>query len=215
MKVMLERLLGAALLILCSCGGSESGPAVVAPDTDTVDAASDVLIDAAVSDASDASRSHPVLDQSCSESSSMNACNKCSDERCCETRDACGPECKAVFTCFNACTEGPAVCVDKCMAAHPTGAAAYAAQNACVNLYCTTQCSGKVDPCRDCRLANCAYEHVSCFADVECRRYGFCYEACTDAACDEACRAKVSADAVKLYGAYDSCLRKNCGSTCF
>jgi hypothetical protein len=212
---MRERLLGvAATLILCACSGNEGGPAATTQDSGVVDtSSSEVAIDA-IGDAPDASRSHPVLDQSCSESSNMNACGKCSEEHCCETRGACDAECDAIFTCFNACTEGPDVCVDKCMAAHPTGAAAYAAHNACVNLYCGNPCSGKPNACRDCRLANCAYEHVACFADVDCRRYGFCYEACTDAACDAACRAKAPSAAVETYDAYESCLDKFCAGSC-
>lgn len=213
---MRERLLSvAATLILSACGATESGSGrASASDSSIADVSSSDAAHDAIDDAPDASRRHPVLDQSCSESPNSNACGKCSEEHCCETRAACGAECDAIFTCFNACTEGSAICVDKCMAAHPTGAAAYAAHNACVNLYCGNPCSGKPTVCRDCRLANCAYEHVACFADVSCRRYGFCYEACVDAACDEQCRLGATSAAVKAYDAYDACLGKFCADSC-
>jgi hypothetical protein len=213
-STMRKRLVAVTATFIFGCGASESDPAAIPPDSAVADSTStEVAIDA-TGDAQDASRSHPVLDQSCSSSSNMNSCDKCLEEHCCETRDACNAECNAIFTCFKACTEGPAVCTEKCMDAHPTGAAGYAAQNACVNLYCTTPCSGKPDACRDCRLANCALEHVTCFADPDCRRYGYCYEACTDAACDEACRSKVTPAVVKTYHAYESCLNKRCAASC-
>lgn len=211
---MRGQVVGVAAILVLGCGTSESSPPATTSDSGVVDASStDVAADVA-GDVVDSSRSHPVLDQTCSASSNMNACEKCSEERCCETRAACDAECNAIFTCFKACTKGPAICTEECMDAHPTGAATYAAQNACVNLYCTTPCAGKPDACRDCRLANCALEHVTCFADADCRRYGYCYEACTDAACDEACRAKATSAAVKTYHAYESCLNKRCATSC-
>ena len=201
------------MFTLCACSGAENTPSPAADG-----GATDAFIDGgsdATPEGGDAARAHPVLDQTCPVSSVADACDKCSQERCCETRTACDPECKAIFTCINTCTDGAAVCVNKCMDAHPTGAAGYSAQNACVNLYCTTPCGGKADPCRDCRLENCALEHVTCFADPECRRYGYCFEACTDAACDEGCRSKTTAAVVKRYDAYNACLNKRCGSVCF
>ncbi|MBI2395984.1 MAG: hypothetical protein HYV09_40855 [Deltaproteobacteria bacterium] len=204
----------ASLIGLLSCGSNAAG---VAPSdaAGVDDTAPGDTTPAGDGDAPDGGRRHPVLDQSCAPSESTVACDKCSEERCCETRAACDADCVAVFSCIESCTAGAAACVEKCLTENPAGAAAYSAQNACVNLYCTTPCSGKADACRDCRLENCALEHVTCFADPECRRYGYCYEACTDAACDDTCRAKTTAAVIKTYDAYDTCLNKRCRASCW
>lgn len=162
-----------------------------------------------------------MLDQVCAPSAQTNPCYKCEAEHCCNTSAACkgNAECTALLKCMQACpSAGYEACRDKCIEDHPKGLSDLARKLTCVTIYCNTKAlCNAVDPssCEVCQETSCRASFVACQADADCYKLWNCATPCgADAACINACKAKSSAAAGKLFDGHILCASDKCKAEC-
>lgn len=155
---------------------------------------------------------HPLLDQICKEPTANDACARCEEERCCETR--CEAACQGYVSCMQGCG-GQASCQNECAANHPEGVAELGRWLGCQVPLCRDVCTSLVPgPCLACGLEHCAHQFADCFASPDCYLRFFCGTQCDETSCYAACDAAYpNADA--LFGAFLLCVGEHCiGGPC-
>lgn len=155
---------------------------------------------------------HPLLNQTCGEPVSADACTACEEEHCCETR--CNGPCQGYITCMQGCG-GEVSCQDGCAAAHVEGVAEFGRWLACQLPHCRDYCQSLIPgPCLECGLVHCADEYADCFGNASCYLRFWCGFNCDSHACYQACDAKYP-EANALMGAWLLCVGDNClGGPC-
>jgi hypothetical protein len=155
---------------------------------------------------------HPLLDQSCEPPTAVNACDRCEEELCCETR--CELACQGYVSCMQTCG-GAAACQDGCAASHPEGVGEFARWLGCQVPLCRDHCTSLVPgPCLECGLVNCPHQFADCFSSPACYLRFLCGTRCDSAACYQACDAQYP-EADALFGAFLLCVGESCiGGPC-
>jgi hypothetical protein len=145
------------------------------------------------------------------------ACDKCKDDHCCETRQACrdDPDCEEAGFCLQACANNPAPqCNLDCFAAHPEGSAVLVRFETCSIVFCAEACAG-ANACIQCTNAKCVEEFVACNADLACDQLQECLGDCNQLlACQNDCyRAYPGTPRVEL-NAFFNCAQSKCRTEC-
>lgn len=173
-----------------------------------------------------------LLHQKCTPSTDTNACHKCGDEHCCDSRADChaDPDCGAYQNCLVACSNGTTVdggpidagsdagsftCEAYCYAQHPRGLNEWAPLLTCVDVYCADPCGGQPGACQKCTTAHCTDLWTALYGTPQ----GYLLFACTAKCpqvtpdCAGACE-KQYPQAKAAYDAWLSCALNNCASSC-
>jgi hypothetical protein len=186
--------------------------------TDEAGGAGDGATDGAAS--GDSGRPNLILGQSCAPPDAGDACERCKESHCCETRAACqnDAECNAFADCMEACIDGEglgyAECAGRCDATHPAGYAPYEAQVTCTQVFCAVECLGAPpSPCLACTFDECRVPLTSCQANVECARLTNCVELCRTGACRQGCITS-HPDGEAHASALAACGDVRCAETC-
>jgi hypothetical protein len=161
---------------------------------------------------------NPILGQQCPPATDVNPCYLCEDAYCCNTYNNChnDPECDAYKACLLDCeNEGGTTCDVECANQHIQGVADWAQREACIFVYCLTQCTtGTPDPCVACTVSNCPEEYVDSEGTIDGYLLGDCVATCNGSAgCIDACYTEfpTAADAEK---ALEACVVQNCTTKC-
>jgi hypothetical protein len=165
----------------------------------------------------------------CGLSTGDTTCDSCLDGSCCTENKACvaDADCTALIACGNACTDD--ACLAGCFSAHPTGVAILETLSTCVETSCSSACGGGGGgtggspsacgfasgntTCDSCLDTNCCADANACLADKNCTDYLDCAYACSDAACESACKAAHPSGAAKL-DVLSTCATTSCGTAC-
>lgn len=155
---------------------------------------------------------HPLLEQACAPPTASDACDRCEEERCCETR--CDAACQGYVSCMQTCG-AEATCEDGCAASHPEGVAAFGLWLGCQVPLCRDHCKTIVPgPCLECGLVHCSPQFADCFSTPSCYLRFLCGTRCSTAECYQACDTQF-AEANALFGALLLCIGDNCiGGPC-
>lgn len=111
-------------------------------------------------------------------------CQSCMTEQCCTELTDCGPECSALFDCFNQCAASDKACLQKCVNDHPTGLNPFNALATCFQNSCEKdkRCTGfpicdsglfypasnpALEACANCLGTNCCAEFTACAHDTD------------------------------------------------
>lgn len=130
--------------------------------------------------------SGPVRDienQQCLPSTKSDACERCEEERCCQSAAACrnSADCSAVIACVKNCPTGAQeqACAANCYMNHPTGTSLVTIRVICQRLLCSRACPYiKISPCQDCMQRNCLDSMIACARVPECNLLGTCVGLC-------------------------------------
>ena len=163
---------------------------------------------------------HPCLEQSCQPSTEVDACLKCLDESCCESRQACSNNtaCGDLAICISQCG-GDATCAFGCYPQHPDGAVDLSVQGTCLGVHCLDACLPSADACGACGYNRCAYQRIECDKDRECALLSGCVTGCQSGLqpdilmCLSQCEPQNPAGSEKFHD-YLACVNVECVEEC-
>lgn len=157
------------------------------------------------------SESHPLLSQACVASTAVDTCERCEEERCCETR--CDADCQDYVTCMQGC-QGLLTCEESCQTTFSEGAKKTGSWLGCQTALCPV-CGGLVPGmCFQCALDNCPNTFAACFDDSSCFLRFLCGRNCDSASCYDACDERYR-EADALFSAFLFCVGESClGGAC-
>jgi hypothetical protein len=155
---------------------------------------------------------HPLLNQMCEPPTAIDACDRCEEEFCCETR--CDAACEDYASCMQGCGNDPS-CQDGCAASHPEGVAELGRWLGCQVPLCGDVCMSLIPgPCLGCGVENCPNQFADCFANADCFLRFFCGTRCDTTDCYLDCDAQYP-EASALFGALLLCIGNECsGGSC-
>jgi len=150
------------------------------------------------SDAGGSAVADRILGQTCSPGTDTRACQRCSESRCCDTRQACkdNPACwTTLIDCVGACSGADAgneyECTIACYQKDRTATQQLGELVACNVARCPAkdEC-GPIDPCSACLFAKCTAYTIECQSDVDCQLLSKCLlSECPEGRVDAVCRA--------------------------
>lgn len=154
---------------------------------------------------------HPLLSQTCASPTALDACDRCEEEFCCETR--CDAECQSYVSCIQACG-GMLSCEDTCNSTHAAGAQKTGSWLGCQTALCPV-CGGLVPgECFQCALDNCPNQFAACFDDRSCFLRFLCGRNCQTDACYDDCDDRYP-EADALFASFLLCTGESCiGGAC-
>lgn len=119
----------------------------------------------------------PLLAQQCSvPPQPPETCDACELAHCCQSKMACGDECKKLLLCLQGAKNSTETFT--CWKTNPSGAAPWARRYACTDTRCHRECGALPDPCVDCYSQRCADTKVACDSDPSCALLSACQSDC-------------------------------------